>query len=317
MAIHSGNWNYVCPNCNNKNKLILMGDRNGTFERICKVCDSKLEIILKDDEINVLVETKKEKTIKPIKLPNDYAKYKGGKDVFKNKPTINNTKNIITILIIMSSLSGFATGSLLMDFFSDDYNEYKEIKKFVRSYLPRYGSVVEHYSRRDPIFDHYNIEMEIDIGGFSFEAPDWVPGIGGEGWGWAGYNEKITLGSWPTFDIAAVAAAADTTTGTDPLVNRAGRQYGGYVTAMANGGYGSMGGSYLVGEQGPELFTPNQSGQIINNSRTNNILRNQLDAGVHANQANAGASLNVQNLHVGKFTAGRSKFKVDTFAGVA
>ena len=33
-----------------------------------------------------------------------------------------------------------------------------------------------------------NIEMEIDIGGFSFEAPDWVPGIGGEGWGWAGYN---------------------------------------------------------------------------------------------------------------------------------
>ena len=128
MTINSGNWNYVCPNCNSKNKLILMGDRNGTFERKCKVCDSKLEIILKDDEINVLVETKKEKTIKPIKLPNDYAKYKGGKDVFKNKPTINNTKNIITILIIMSSLSGFATGSLLMDFFSDDYNEYDKIK---------------------------------------------------------------------------------------------------------------------------------------------------------------------------------------------
>ena len=62
---------------------------------------------------------------------------------------------------------------------------------------------------------------------------------------------------------------------------------------------------------------PNQSGQVINNSRTENILRNQLDAGVHANQANAGSSVNVQSLHVGKFTAGRSKFKVDTFAGVA
>ena len=58
----------------------------------------------------------------------------------------------------------------LRDLFSSDIKklvvdhkeEYKEIKNFVRSYLPRYGSVVEHYSRRDPIFDHYNIEMEIE-----------------------------------------------------------------------------------------------------------------------------------------------------------
>ena len=58
----------------------------------------------------------------------------------------------------------------LRDLFSSDIKklvvdhkeEYKEIKNFVRSYLPRYGSVVEHYSRRDPIFDHYNIETEIE-----------------------------------------------------------------------------------------------------------------------------------------------------------
>ena len=58
----------------------------------------------------------------------------------------------------------------LRDLFSSDIKklvvdhkeEYNEIKNFVRSYLPRYGSVVEHYSRRDPIFDHYNIEMEIE-----------------------------------------------------------------------------------------------------------------------------------------------------------
>ena len=58
----------------------------------------------------------------------------------------------------------------LRDLFSSDVkklvvdhgDEYKEIKKFVRSFLPRYASMVEHYSRRDPIFDHYNIEMEID-----------------------------------------------------------------------------------------------------------------------------------------------------------
>ena len=92
---------------------------------------------------------------------------------------------------------------------------------------------------------------------------------------------------------------------------------GGYLKGMQAGGRTMGNGAYIVGEAGPELFMPNQSGQVINNSRTNNILRNQLDAGVHANQANAGASLNVQSLHVGKFTAGRSKFKVDTFAGVA
>ncbi|MEE3122584.1 MAG: Rne/Rng family ribonuclease, partial [SAR324 cluster bacterium] len=58
----------------------------------------------------------------------------------------------------------------LRDLFSSDVkklvvdhrDEYKEIKNFVRSFLPRYASMVEHYSRRDPIFDHYNIEMEID-----------------------------------------------------------------------------------------------------------------------------------------------------------
>tara|TARA_R100000963_G_scaffold35034_1_gene31211 strand:- start:10263 stop:14291 length:4029 start_codon:yes stop_codon:yes gene_type:complete len=158
-----------------------------------------------------------------------------------------------------------------------------------------------------------NIEMEIDIGGFSFSAPDWVPGIGGEGWGWAGYNEKITLGTWPLFAMEAAASTADTS---DPLVNRAGRQTGGYVKAMASGGYLGNG-SYLVGEQGPEMFMPNQAGQVINNQRTESILRDQLDGGVDANIANTGSGLQVANLQVGRLTAGKSRIRMDVFGGVA
>ena len=128
MGVRSGKWNYECPNCNTTNKLILMGDRNGTFEKICKECNSKFEVILKDNKINILVETKKERTVKYAKVPKEYAKYDGEKDIFKKKPTKNNAKNIIAILVTISSLTGFVTGGLLMDFFSDDYNESNDIK---------------------------------------------------------------------------------------------------------------------------------------------------------------------------------------------
>ena len=128
MDVRSGKLNYECPSCNTNNKLILMGDRNGTFEKICKECNSKLEVTLKDNKINILVETKKERTVKHANIPKEYAKYDGEKDIFKKKPTRNNAKNIIAILVTISSLSGFATGGLLMDFFSDDYNESNDIK---------------------------------------------------------------------------------------------------------------------------------------------------------------------------------------------
>lgn len=53
--MHSGKLDYECPNCNGKNKIILMGEQNGTFEKICKTCNSKLEVTLKDNEINILI----------------------------------------------------------------------------------------------------------------------------------------------------------------------------------------------------------------------------------------------------------------------
>lgn len=44
----------------------------------------------------------------------------------------------------------------------DEEQQYQDVRSFVRSYLPRYNSIVEHYNRRTPIFDYYGIEVEID-----------------------------------------------------------------------------------------------------------------------------------------------------------
>jgi len=144
MGVRSGKWNYECPNCNTTNKLILMGDRNGTFEKICKKCNSKFEVTLKNNKINILVndvKNKKKEVIKNIKIPADYIKYDGKKNMFQDRTVQNtsldwsltpiprsNTIKIITALILIASLSGFVTGGLLMDFFSDDYIDYEEIK---------------------------------------------------------------------------------------------------------------------------------------------------------------------------------------------
>jgi ribonuclease G len=44
----------------------------------------------------------------------------------------------------------------------DDKNQYQKVRQFVRSYLPRYGSILENYTKTEPVFDHYGIENEID-----------------------------------------------------------------------------------------------------------------------------------------------------------
>ena len=131
MNTRSGKLDYECPNCNGKNKIILMGEQNGIFEKMCKTCNSKLEVTLKDNEINILVndvKNKIKKVIPNIKIPADYVKYDGEKNIFQNRTVKNNTIKIITALILIASLSGFVTGGLLMDFFSDEYIDYEEIQ---------------------------------------------------------------------------------------------------------------------------------------------------------------------------------------------
>lgn len=44
----------------------------------------------------------------------------------------------------------------------DDEDQHDAIKSFLKSYLPRYAYILEHFSRSVPIFDHYSVETEID-----------------------------------------------------------------------------------------------------------------------------------------------------------
>ncbi len=44
----------------------------------------------------------------------------------------------------------------------DHGKRYQEVRQFVRTYLPRYASMIEMFDRDLPIFDYYGIEAEID-----------------------------------------------------------------------------------------------------------------------------------------------------------
>ncbi|MBC8260182.1 MAG: Rne/Rng family ribonuclease [SAR324 cluster bacterium] len=44
----------------------------------------------------------------------------------------------------------------------DDKKQYQKVRQFVRSYLPRYSSIIENYVKPEPVFDHFGIENEID-----------------------------------------------------------------------------------------------------------------------------------------------------------
>jgi len=44
----------------------------------------------------------------------------------------------------------------------DDQEQYGKVREFLREYLPRYASKINHFNKPHPIFDYYGIEEEID-----------------------------------------------------------------------------------------------------------------------------------------------------------
>jgi ribonuclease G len=44
----------------------------------------------------------------------------------------------------------------------DDEDQYRRVRNFLREFLPKHASVVQPYSRKQPIYDFYGIEEEID-----------------------------------------------------------------------------------------------------------------------------------------------------------
>ena len=44
----------------------------------------------------------------------------------------------------------------------DDKVQFEEIKRFIKTYMPKFNSQVEYYDGSEPIFDHFGIEMDIN-----------------------------------------------------------------------------------------------------------------------------------------------------------
>ncbi len=109
---------FECPDCGEKNKLILMGHDKAKFDKKCQSCKADLEILKNKDEISV--ESKKMAVGKKTAVPPDYKKY---------KPEESNEKTavFIAILILTSSLMGISTGWSLSNAFDIDYSDYEKI----------------------------------------------------------------------------------------------------------------------------------------------------------------------------------------------
>ena len=109
---------FECPDCGEKNKLILMGYDRAKFDKKCQNCKADLEILKKSDKISV--ESKKKVVKKETAIPSDYKKY---------KPEESNEKTavFIAILILTSSLMGVSTGWSLSNAYNIDYSDYEKI----------------------------------------------------------------------------------------------------------------------------------------------------------------------------------------------
>ena len=109
---------FECPDCGEKNKLILMGYDRAKFDKKCQNCKADLEILKKSDKISV--ESKKKVVKKETAIPSDYKKY---------KPEESNEKTavFIAILILTSSLMGVSTGWSLSNAYNVDYSDYEKI----------------------------------------------------------------------------------------------------------------------------------------------------------------------------------------------
>ena len=109
---------FECPDCGEKNKLILMGHDRAKFDKKCQNCKADLEILKDNEEISV--ESKKIVAGKKTAVPPDYKKY-------KSEESNEKTAVFIAILILTSSLMGFSTGWSLSNALEIDYSDEEEI----------------------------------------------------------------------------------------------------------------------------------------------------------------------------------------------
>ena len=64
----------------------------------------------------------------------------------------------------------------------DDIKTY--VKGIVNDIIADFNSIIGKINRAIGKWNN----LEANVGGFNFTAPNWVPGVGGQSWGWGGFN---------------------------------------------------------------------------------------------------------------------------------
>ena len=123
------NLEFICPNCNKKDKITLMGESQGIFEKKCVDCRTVSELKIENNAlIDIKSKIKKRNEIAK-KVPADYKKYDFEKDK-EIKQKDHFWVKVVTFLILTASVMGLVTGGSLY-FAPEQFSESEDIKIFL------------------------------------------------------------------------------------------------------------------------------------------------------------------------------------------
>ena len=120
---------FICPNCNKKDKITLMGESQGIFEKKCVDCRTVSELKIENNAlIDIKSKIKKRNEIAK-KVPADYKKYDFEKDK-EIKQKDHFWVKVVTFLILTASVMGLVTGGSLY-FAPEQFSDSEDIKIFL------------------------------------------------------------------------------------------------------------------------------------------------------------------------------------------
>ncbi len=120
---------FICLNCNKKNKITLMGESQGIFEKKCVDCRTVSELKIENNAlIDIKSKIKKRNEIAK-KVPADYKKYDFEKDK-EIKQKDHFWVKVVTFLILTASVMGLVTGGSLY-FAPEQFSDSEDIKIFL------------------------------------------------------------------------------------------------------------------------------------------------------------------------------------------
>ena len=120
---------FICPNCNKKDKITLMGESQGIFEKKCVDCRTVSELKIENNAlIDIKSKIKKRNEIAK-KVPADYKKYDFEKDK-EIKQEDHFWVKVVTFLILTASVMGLVTGGSLY-FAPEQFSDSEDIKIFL------------------------------------------------------------------------------------------------------------------------------------------------------------------------------------------